>query len=100
MLSTGKSFDEFVERVEAAVLAIRHRPPTTLRWRTPPETRQPLPVEALRQVWQDGAAMKESEDQFSLAAELRPQNRLRAVRQFGNVSIQQQPQDDAPAEGL
>jgi hypothetical protein len=31
----------------------------------PPETRQNLPVGALRQVWQGGAAMKGSEKQFS-----------------------------------
>jgi hypothetical protein len=32
---------------------------------TPPETRQKLPVDALRQVWQDGGAMNESEKRFS-----------------------------------
>jgi hypothetical protein len=32
----------------------------------PPENRQNLPVAALRQVWQNGAAMNESEKQFSL----------------------------------
>src|ERR1035441_3327008 len=32
----------------------------------PPENRQNLPVDALRQVWQDGAGMNESENQFSL----------------------------------
>jgi hypothetical protein len=31
----------------------------------PPEHRQTLPIDALRQVWQDGATMKESEKQFS-----------------------------------
>jgi len=31
----------------------------------PPEYRQNLPVDALRQYWQDGAAMNESEKQFS-----------------------------------
>jgi hypothetical protein len=31
----------------------------------PPENRQNLPVDALRQVWQDEAAMNESEKQFS-----------------------------------
>src|ERR1035437_6565903 len=32
----------------------------------PPEHRQNLPVDALHQVWQDGAGMNESENQFSL----------------------------------
>jgi hypothetical protein len=32
----------------------------------PPENRQNSPVDALRPVWQDGAAMTESENQFSL----------------------------------
>src|ERR1017187_478334 len=31
----------------------------------PPENRQNLPVDALHQLWQDGAAMNESEKQFS-----------------------------------
>ena len=31
----------------------------------PPENRQTLPVDALRQDWQGGAAMNESEKQFS-----------------------------------
>src|ERR1039457_5458522 len=31
----------------------------------PPENRQNLPVAALHQLWQDGAAMNESEKQFS-----------------------------------
>src|ERR1017187_8702449 len=31
----------------------------------PPENRQSLPVDALPQLWQDGAAMNESEKQFS-----------------------------------
>jgi hypothetical protein len=32
----------------------------------PPENRQNLPVEALHQLWQDGAGMNESEKQFAL----------------------------------
>jgi hypothetical protein len=31
----------------------------------PPENRKTLPVDALRQLWQDGAGMNESEKQFS-----------------------------------
>src|SRR5674476_1086642 len=31
----------------------------------PPENRQNLPVDALHQLWQDGAGMNESEKQFS-----------------------------------
>jgi hypothetical protein len=31
----------------------------------PPENRQTLPVDALHQLWQDGAGMNESEKQFS-----------------------------------
>src|ERR1019366_5355171 len=32
----------------------------------PPENRQTLPVDALHQLWQDGAGMNENEKQFSL----------------------------------
>src|ERR1019366_298856 len=34
-------------------------------WAKPPENRQNLPVDALRQLWQDGHGMNESEKQFS-----------------------------------
>ena len=44
----------------------RQGPPTRpCGGRTPRETRSNLPVDALRQAWQDGAAMNESEKQFS-----------------------------------
>src|ERR1035437_4675323 len=44
----------------------RHRPPTRPRGgRTPRETRQNLPVDALRPVWQEWDGMNESEKQFS-----------------------------------
>ena len=49
----------------------RHRPPATLRLANPARKpaklpRQNFPVDALRPVWQNGAAMAESENQFSL----------------------------------
>jgi hypothetical protein len=49
-------------------LATRPLPPahTLADGGKPPEPRQNLPVDALRQVWQDRAAMNESEKQFSL----------------------------------
>src|ERR1035437_5121834 len=44
----------------------RHRPPTRPRGgRTSRETRQNLPVDALRPVWQEWDGMNESEKQFS-----------------------------------
>jgi len=43
-----------------------HRPPTRLRdGRTPRETRRTLPVDAVRHGWENGAAINESEKQFS-----------------------------------
>ena len=46
----------------ARAATARQRP---CAWRTSPEAWQKLPVDALRQVWQDRAAMNESEKQFS-----------------------------------
>ena len=48
-------------------LAARPLPPAlpAADWAKPPEYRQNLPVDALRQDWQDGAVMNESEKQFS-----------------------------------
>ena len=52
---------------------------------TPPETRQTLrqklPVDALRQVWQDGGAMNENEKRFSFTREA-PSTSGRAKKQI------------------
>src|ERR1035441_6955062 len=48
-----------------AASRLRNSHPHPCGGQTLPENLQPSPVDALRQAWQDGAAMNESEKQFS-----------------------------------
>src|ERR1017187_8797723 len=51
-----------------AASRLRNPHPHPCGGRTLPENRQRSPVDALRQAWQDGAAMNESEKQFSFSS--------------------------------
>jgi hypothetical protein len=57
----------FILSARAHCLAARPLPPAygLGDGAKPPENRQSLPVDALHQLWQDGAGMNESEKQFS-----------------------------------
>src|ERR1035441_1817914 len=57
----------FILSARAHCLAARPLPPAfgLGDGAKPPENRHTLPVDALHQLWQDGAAMNESEKQFS-----------------------------------
>jgi hypothetical protein len=71
-----------------------HRPPTTLRSENPARTLQKVPVDALRQVWQDGIAKAESEKQFSVTRAASSTSG-RAKKQI----LIRQPQNCPPARG-